>query len=119
MPVPSFGSQLRAHRAARGMSQGRLADSADISARHLSCLETGRAAPSRGMVLVLGGALDLPMRERNALLETAGFAAHYRDHELDSAEEVNLARAIDHVLRQQEPFGAAVIDRAWNLVRMN
>ena len=119
MPGSPFGSHLRAHRAARGLSQERLAGCAEISPRHLSCLETGRAAPSRAMVLMLGSALDLPMRERNVLLETAGFAAHYRDHALDSAEEANLARALDHLLRQQEPYGAVVIDRCWNLLRMN
>ena len=101
------------------MSQERLARDAEISTRHLSCLETGRAAPSKSMVLVIGSALDLPLRDRNALLEAAGFAAAYRDVPLEAPEAAALRRAIDLVLGAIEPNGAVACDRAWNLVQMN
>jgi len=119
-PAPSpFGALLRRHRTARGMSQERLAQDAEISTRHLSCLETGRAAPSKTMVLVLGSALDLSLRDRNALLEAAGFVAAYRDEPLDAPEAASLRRAVDLVLAGVEPNGAVACDRAWNLVQMN
>ncbi|MBX3207326.1 MAG: helix-turn-helix transcriptional regulator [Labilithrix sp.] len=126
MPIASikteasaFGAVLRRHRAARGVSQERLARDAEISTRHLSCLETGRAAPSKTMVLVLGSALDLPLRERNALLEAAGFVAAYRDLPLEAPEAAALRRAIDLMLDGIEPNGAIACDRTWNLLQMN
>jgi transcriptional regulator with XRE-family HTH domain len=115
----TFGPMLRRHRTALGLSQERLASEAEISTRHLSCLETGRAAPSAEMVLVLGSALDLPLRERNALLGAAGFAAAYRDEPLGAPEAEALARAVDLVLGAVEPNGAVVVDRAWNLLKAN
>ena len=114
-----FGTLLRRHRTQRGVSQEKLARDAEISTRHLSCLETGRAAPSRTMVLLLGSALDLPLRERNALLEAAGFVAAYRDVPLEAPEAAALRRAIDLVLGGIEPNGAVACDRAWNLLQMN
>jgi transcriptional regulator with XRE-family HTH domain len=110
---------LRRHRAARGVSQERLARDAEISTRHLSCLETGRAAPSKSMVLVIGSALDLPLRDRNGLLEAAGFVAAYRDVPLEAPEAASLRRAIDLVLGGIEPNGAVACDRTWNLLQMN
>jgi transcriptional regulator with XRE-family HTH domain len=101
------------------MSQERLAQQAEISTRHLSCLETGRAAPSKTMVLVLGSALDLPLRERNALLEAAGFVAAYKDEPLDAPEAASLRRAVDLVLGAMQPNGAVAVDRAWNVLTMN
>lgn len=101
------------------MSQERLARDAEISTRHLSCLETGRAQPSRTMVLVLGSALDLTLRDRNGLLEAAGFVAAYRDEGLDAPEAASLRRAVDMVLNGVEPNGAIAVDRAWNLLQMN
>lgn len=101
------------------MSQERLAHEAEISTRHLSCLETGRAAPSRTMVLLLGSALDLPLRDRNALLEASGFVAAYRDEPLDAPQSESLRRAVDFVLEAVSPNGAVVVDHAWNLLRMN
>jgi hypothetical protein len=101
------------------MSQERLARDAEISTRHLSCLETGRSAPSRTMVLVLGSALDVSLRDRNALLEAAGFVAAYRDEPLDAPEAASLRRAVDLVLGGMEPNGAIAVDRAWNLLQMN
>ena len=72
------------------MSQARLAEDAEISTRHLSYLENGRSAPSRTMALFLGSALDLPLRERNALLEAAGFTAAYRDVPIEAPEAASL-----------------------------
>lgn len=117
--METFGAQLRAWRLARHVSQESLAARAGVSARHLSFVETGRSQPSREVVLALAGALDVPLRERNSLLTAAGFAAMYRASALDATELVHLRRAIDHVLAQQEPFGAVVVDGQWNLLRMN
>ena len=101
------------------MSQERLALDAEISPRHLSCLETGKAAPSRSMVLVLGSALSLSLRDRNTLLQAAGFVAAYRDEPLEGPEAASLRRAIDLVLGALEPNGAVAMDRAWNVVALN
>jgi len=115
----TFGPQLRAWRMARRVSQEQLAARAGVSARHLSFVENGRSQPSREIVLALAGALDVPLRERNTLLTAAGFAAAYRASPLDGDELAHLRRAVDHVLRQQEPYGAAVVDGHWNVVRTN
>jgi transcriptional regulator with XRE-family HTH domain len=104
---------------AQGYSQERLSSDAEISTRHLSCLETGRAKPSREMALVLGSALDLPLRERNAMLEAAGFLGAYRDAPLDAPEASGLRRAVELILAGVEPNGAVACDRAWNVLRMN
>jgi transcriptional regulator with XRE-family HTH domain len=114
-----FGPLLREHRVSRRLSQEVMAHQAEISARHLSCLETGRASPSREMVLVLGSALDLPLRERNTLLAAAGFAPVYQSSPLDGTVLEPVRRAIDHLLATHEPFGAVVVDRDWNVLRMN
>ncbi|MDF2694428.1 MAG: hypothetical protein K0S65_2811 [Labilithrix sp.] len=110
---------LRRHRSTRGVSQVRLAHDAEISTRHLSCLETGRAAPSKSMVLLLGSALDLSLRERNALLEAAGFVAAYRDVPLEAPEAASLRRAIELVLGGIEPNGAVACNRTWDLLQIN
>jgi transcriptional regulator with XRE-family HTH domain len=115
----AFGVQLRAWRQSRRVSQEQLAARAGVSARHLSFVENGRAQPSRELVLALAGALDVPLRERNTLLTAAGFAAAFRSSSLDADEMASLRRAIDHVLEQQEPFGAVVVDGAWDLIRLN
>src|SRR5689334_22169340 len=106
-----FGALLRRHRTQRAMSQERVAREAESSARHLSCLETGRAAPSREMVLVLGSALDLPLRDRNALLSTCGFASAYRDDALDAPEAIALRQAVELVLEGFQPNAAIAFDR--------
>lgn len=117
--VDTFGPQLRSWRLARRVSQEQLASRAGVSARHLSFVENGRSQPSREVVLALAGALDVPLRERNTLLTAAGFSAAYRASPLDGDELTHLRRAIDHVLAQQEPFGAVVVDGRWNLLRLN
>jgi transcriptional regulator with XRE-family HTH domain len=115
----AFGVQLRAWRQTRHLSQEELSARAGVSARHLSFVENGRSQPSRELVLALAGALDVPLRERNTLLAAAGFAAAFRASPLDGEVLAHLRRAIDHVLEQQEPYGAVVVDGAWNLIRMN
>jgi transcriptional regulator with XRE-family HTH domain len=103
----------------RGMSQLALAMDAEISARHVSFLETGRSSPSRETLLVLASALDVPLRERNALFVAAGFAPVYRETNLDAQELAPARRAIAYILKQQEPYPAIVMDRAWNIIERN
>lgn len=114
-----FGPLLREWRLARRLTQQALAEQAEVSTRHLSFLETGRAQASREMVLVLGNALELPLRERNMLLAAAGYAPIYKQTSLDAEPMQHVRRALDRMLAQQEPFPALVLDRTWNLLRMN
>jgi transcriptional regulator with XRE-family HTH domain len=114
-----FPSKLKFWRRRRGLSQLALAGRADISQRHLSFMELGRAVPSREMVLRLAAALDVPLRQQNALLLAAGFAPIWRQSELAAPELAQIARAIDFMLAQQEPFPAVAVDRHWNLVKGN
>ena len=101
------------------MSQLGLAAEAEISTRHLSFVETGRAQPSREMLRLLARALDVPLRSRNELLTAAGYAPLYRETGLDAPEMAQVRWAIDFMLRQQEPYPAIVLDRHWNIVRTN
>jgi transcriptional regulator with XRE-family HTH domain len=120
MSAPSaFGPRLRWWRTHRGQSQLTLAGDAEISQRHLSFLESGRTAPSRDMVLRLAAALDVPLRQQNALLLAAGFAPMWRESALAAPELAQVMRALDHMLEQQEPYPAFVVDRRWNLLRAN
>lgn len=114
-----FGSALRYWRTRRGYSQLRLAVDSSVSQRHLSFLESGRAQPSRDLVLKLGIALDVPLRQRNAMLLAAGFAPAYQERNLSDPELSSVMQALDFMLRQQAPFPALVVDRLWNLVRFN
>jgi transcriptional regulator with XRE-family HTH domain len=115
----SFGVLLRRWRAVRHLSQLDLALDADISTRHLSCIETGRAQPSREMVLRLAETLQVPLRERNALLLAAGYAPLYRHTSLDTPEAEAARRAVDLLMAQLEPYPVLVVDRYWNTLRMN
>ncbi|HEU4429110.1 MAG TPA: helix-turn-helix transcriptional regulator [Myxococcota bacterium] len=114
-----FGRVLRRWRSARGMSQLGLATTAATSTRHLSFLETGRAQPSREMVLRLAHALDVPLRERNALLGAAGFAAVYRESALDAPGMSALLRVIEIMLERFEPFPTYLVDRCFRVLRTN
>ncbi len=114
-----FSALLKAWRGARKLSQLDLALEAGVSQRHLSFLESGRAQPSRDMVLQLCDALDVPLRERNTLLEGAGFAALYRERRLDSAEMNAVRQALEISLKHHEPFPAIVVNLDWNLVLRN
>jgi transcriptional regulator with XRE-family HTH domain len=121
MPQASvgFGRLLREWRTRRRLSQLDLANEADISSRHVSFIETGRAQPSREMVLRLGRVLDVPLRERNSLLLAAGFAVMYGTTELEAPALAQARRALDFILRQQEPYPAIVVDRHWNILKAN
>jgi len=115
----NFGVLLRRWRAVRRVSQLDLALDADISTRHLSCVETGRAQPSREMVLRLAEALEVPLRERNALLLAAGYAPLYPHTGLDKPEVEAARRAVEFLMAQLEPYPVVVVDRYWNTLRMN
>ena len=101
------------------MSQLALALEARVSARHLGFVESGRANPSREMVLTLARALDVPLREQNELLVAAGFAAIHRETGLTTPDMARARTALDCILRQQEPFPAVVMDRHWNILMTN
>jgi transcriptional regulator with XRE-family HTH domain len=118
-PEIGFGDLLRDWRQRRRMSQLDLAVEADVSARHLSFVETGRSQPSRNLVIDLAEHLDVPLRERNALLLAAGYAPVYRETPLDTAEMSPVREALDRLLGGHEPFPAIVVDRRWNLVSAN
>jgi transcriptional regulator with XRE-family HTH domain len=114
-----FGQALREWRVRRGLSQLALAGDAGVSSRHLSFVETGRAQPSRAMVLLLARALDVPLRDRNDLLSAAGYAPVYRATDLQAPALTQARRALDFILRQQEPYPAILIDRHWNILQAN
>jgi transcriptional regulator with XRE-family HTH domain len=113
------GDHLREWRQRRHLSQLDLAGDAEISARHLSFVETGRAAPSRDMVLKLAERLGVPLRERNVLLVAAGFAPAFPQRSLDDPALKSARAAIDLVLKAHEPNPALAYDRHWNLVSAN
>jgi transcriptional regulator with XRE-family HTH domain len=116
---PPIGQLLQYWRKARSLSQLALAYEAAISPRHLSFLETGRAKPSRDMVLLLAEALSVPLREKNAFLLAAGFAPMFRESTLEDPALAPVRMAIDAILSQQEPFPAVVMNRGWDIVRVN
>src|SRR5262245_23798594 len=113
------GDLLREWRQRRRMSQLDLASEAEISTRHLSFLETGRAQPSRAMVLHLAERLEVPLRERNILLVAAGFAPVFAERSLHDPVLQSARKAVDLVLAGHEPYPALAIDRHWNLVAAN
>jgi transcriptional regulator with XRE-family HTH domain len=114
-----FGEHLRFWRQHRRMSQLDLAGEADISTRHLSFVETGRSAPSREMVLRLAERLDVPLRERNALLVAAGYAPMYRERPLSDPALAVAREAVQLILASHEPYPALAVDRHWNLLAHN
>lgn len=114
-----FGEHLRHWRQHRRLSQQGLALEAEISTRHLSYVETGRAQPSREMVLRLAERLSVPLRERNALLVAAGFAPMYQARPLDHPDLAAARQAVELVLKGHEPSPALAVDRHWNLVATN
>jgi transcriptional regulator with XRE-family HTH domain len=113
--VSDVGPLLQHWWRSRRLSQLALAAEAAVSIRHLCFIETGRANPSRGMVLKLAEALDVPLRERNTLLLAAGFAPAYRESALDAPALAAVRRAVDAILTQQEPYPAVVMDRDWDI----
>lgn len=113
------GDLLRVWRQRRRLTQMDLALDAEISTRHLSFVETGRSNPSRDVVLRLVERLEVPLRERNAILIAAGFAPVFAERSLDDPALESMHRAIMIVLEGQEPFPALAIDRHWTLVATN
>ena len=118
-PDTSIGGLLRAWRERRRLSQMALALEAEISTRHLSFLETGRAKPSREMVLRLAEHLRLPLREQNALLLAAGFAPHYPQRSLTDDALQGVREMVQRVLDGHAPYPALAVDRYWNLQAAN
>lgn len=118
-PTPRAGVLLREWRAARRMSQLDLALAADVSTRHLSCVETGKSQASQDMVMRLADALEMPLRERNALLMAAGYAPSYPETALGTPALAQVRRATEFILAQQEPYPAFVLNRHWDIVMAN
>ncbi|HEY2686168.1 MAG TPA: helix-turn-helix transcriptional regulator [Steroidobacteraceae bacterium] len=115
----SFGDHLRDWRRRRGLSQLGLAGDAQISARHLSFVETGRARPSRDMVVRLAEQLQVPLRERNVLLVAAGYAPMFPDRPIQDPALAVANEAMQRVLMAHLPFPAFALDRYWNIVASN
>lgn len=114
-----FADHLRGWRRRRGLSQLSLGLTADVSARHIAFLETGRSHPTRAMVLRLSEALAVPRADRNAWLEAAGFAAAYRRRDLRTAEMATIRSAVDWMLERHAPYPAFAYDRHWSLAALN
>lgn len=114
-----LGPLLKQWRERRRMSQEALALEAGVSSRHLSFVETGRAQPSRELLFALLRNLEVPLRARNEVLLAAGLAPVYRETPFDAPAMAQVRRAIDFMLRQQEPHPAIVLDRHWNVLQAN
>src|SRR3954467_11296693 len=110
---------MRDWRQRRRLSQLDLAIEADVSARHVSFIETGRSAPSRDMVLRLAGVLEVPLREQNQLLMAAGLAPVYRERPLEDPDMAAVRDGIERVLNAYNPFPCVVVDRGWQIVHAN
>ena len=119
MTEPQVGTLLRDWRQRRRLSQLDLALEAEVSARHLSFVETGRSRPSREMVTRLARQLDVPPREQNALLVAAGYAPVFPERSLDDPELAAVRDAVELILRGHEPVPALLLDRGWNMLSAN
>jgi transcriptional regulator with XRE-family HTH domain len=117
--VHTVGELLRQWRHRRRLSQLDLAIAADVSARHVSLVETGKSRPSAAMVLRLADQLDVPLRDRNRLLLAAGFAPRYAERPLDDGALSAARNAVERVLRAHEPYPALAFDRRWNIIMTN
>jgi transcriptional regulator with XRE-family HTH domain len=115
----AFGRLLKNWRGRRGFSQLDLALAARTTQRHLSFIESGRATPSRDMILRITATMDLPLRQQNALLLAAGYAPAWGERDLAAPDMAMVNSALDYMLAQHEPYPAFVIDRHWNLLRAN
>jgi len=113
------GTLIRQWRTRRNLSQMDLAQRVYVSARHLSFVETGRSRPSPELVLAIAGALDVPLRQRNALLLAAGYAPRFSELPLDAPSMLPLRRSIQRMLDAHDPYPGVVIDRCWNIVMSN
>jgi transcriptional regulator with XRE-family HTH domain len=119
IPPSPVGELLKHWRRERRMSQLLLSTEAGVTPRHVSFVESGRANPSREMVLTLARALDVPLRERNQLLLAAGYAPLYRETGLDEESMAQVRAALDQVLAHHAPHPAVVMDRHWNVLLAN
>jgi transcriptional regulator with XRE-family HTH domain len=117
--APHAGDHIRLWRQRRRMSQLELALEAEISTRHLSFVETGRAQPSRRMILTLAERLEIPMRERNVVLAAGGYAPMFSERDLDAPEMRGVSDVIDLVLKGHLPYPAFAVDRCWNILASN
>lgn len=115
----SFGTLLKQWRNRRSFSQLDLAITSQVSQRHISFLESGRAQPSQEMVLQLATVLEIPLRQQNLMLSAAGFSPMHSETDLSAPEMMPVKKAIDLMLRQHEPYPAFVVDRYWNLMLTN
>ena len=115
----TVGSLIKTWRERRRRSQLDLALDAEISTRHLSFVETGRARPSREMILLLAENLEIPLRERNKILVTAGFAPVYSEKSFEDPSLAEARRAVESILKAHEPCPALAVDRHWNMVAAN
>ena len=113
-----FPALLKYWRNRRGLSQLDLALTAEVSARHISFLETGRSQPSENMVLLLAATLDIPLRERNTMLREAGFSPAFEEPDMDALDP-NIEHAIQVMLRQHDPFPMMIVNRSYDVLRMN
>lgn len=118
-PAPSVGDLLRTWRQRRRLTQLELANTSQVSARHLSFVETGRARPTRDMILHLSEHLEVPLRQRNEVLLAGGFAPVYPEHHLTEAPMATVSEAINQILDAHHPYPAVVVDRHWELVAAN
>jgi transcriptional regulator with XRE-family HTH domain len=118
-PTHSFGTLLKQWRDRRRFSQLDLALESGVSQRHISFIESGRSKPSREMILALACALEIPLRQQNLMLTAVGFAPIHSETDLSAPEMTSVRKALDFMLKQQEPFPAIVSDRYWNLLLTN
>ncbi len=118
-PSAGVGDLLRGWRQRRRLSQLDLAVDAEVSARHLSFVETGRSKPSRELVLHLAEHLDVPLRERNSLLLAAGYSPAYAERSLDDAGMDPVREVLDRILQGHQPYPAVIVDRGWDLITAN
>ncbi len=114
-----FGQQLRFWRKSKGFSQLGLAMDANVSSKHISFLENGRAKPSREMILLLSSTLELPLRNRNELLLSAGFSENYSRTPIHKKEMENIQQVLAMMLEKHEPYPAIVLDWDWNVLMGN
>ncbi len=117
--MSDFPDALKGWRRTRRFSQLELAAEANVSARHIAFLETGRARPSPAMIGRLGEALQIPLAARNQMLTLAGFATRYPARQWDVSEMAPIRAALEHTLEQHAPYPGIAIDRMWTVVRLN
>jgi len=119
LPAGELGVLLRHWRDLRGRSQLDLSLDTGVSQRHISFIESGRSVPSRQTLMELAQGLDIPLRDRNALLLAAGYAPRYSEGAWNAQDMLSVTNALGRILRQHEPFPAVVMDRYWNVLQTN